>query len=212
MGEGQYGEVIKIINKETKAPRALKVIHKHRYGFSQKQQEKLKREIEILKGLDHPNILKIFEFYEDSEKVYIVMELCQGGELFDKIVELGSLSEKDSSTIIEQVLSAIYYAHIHKIVHRDLKPENILLEVSSDGNYNIKVIDWGFAILQEDKPLQETLGSPYYVAPEVLKRNYNEKCDIWSYGVILYILLSGSPPFDGRSSNEIIKSIERVIL
>lgn len=132
------------------------------------------------------------------------------GELFDKIIEKGSFSEKEAAYIIKQITSAVLYAHNMNIAHRDLKPENILLDITSQGNYNVKVVDWGTAkIFQKEEKIKEKFGTLYYIAPEVLKRNYNEKCDIWSCGVILYILLSGMPPFNGKSDVEIQKSILR---
>jgi calcium-dependent protein kinase len=130
------------------------------------------------------------------------------GELFDKIIEKGSFSEKEAAYIMKQIISAIIYAHNLNIVHRDLKPENILLDITSSGDYNVKVVDWGTAkVFSPNQQISEKFGTLYYIAPEVLKRNYTEKCDIWSCGVILYILLSGTPPFNGKTDIEIQKAI-----
>lgn len=156
-------------------------------------------EINILRELDHPNIVKMYEFFEDEKRYYIVTEICKGGELFDEIIARGKFTEKDAAVLMKQVLSCVNYCHKNHIVHRDLKPENILLEQNKDFD-QIKIIDFGTSLLFDSaKSLDEKLGTPYYIAPEVLNKKYNEKCDIWSCGVIVYILLSGMPPFNGQS-------------
>jgi calcium-dependent protein kinase len=121
------------------------------------------------------------------------------------------MSEEDAAYIIKQLLSAITYCHCRGVVHRDLKPENILIEsISSNGKINIKVIDFGTALfVAPNTKLVGTLGTPYYIAPEVIRGDYNEKCDIWSIGVILYILLSGHAPFNGDNEKEIMDNVER---
>jgi calcium-dependent protein kinase len=167
-------------------------------------------EIQILKQLDHPNILKIYEFYQDKKNYYIIIELCTGGELFDKIIDQGSFTEKEASAVMKQLLGAVLYANTKTIAHRDLKPENILLDITSDGGYNIKVIDWGTAKTYEPgSKMTEKFGTAYYIAPEVLKQKYDEKCDIWSCGVILYLLLSGCPPFPGKTDEEVLKNVAK---
>ncbi len=125
--------------------------------------------------------------------------MCYGGELFDKISEEQYFSEKDAAGILKQVLSAINFCHTRNIVHRDLKPENLLLDKDTD-NPKIKIIDFGTSqVFSGDKKMSQKFGTPYYIAPEVLKKSYNEKCDLWSCGVILYILLCGYPPFNGAN-------------
>ncbi|CAD8124701.1 unnamed protein product [Paramecium sonneborni] len=207
LGVGAFSQVRKVTHRKTRAIRAMKVISKSRLSTAELQQ-KFINEINVYKQLDHPHILKLYEFYQDEKNYYIIIELCTGGELFDKIIEKGSFSEKEASYIMKQIMSAILYAHNQNIVHRDLKPENVLLDITSQGNYNVKVVDWGTAkIFSPNQQINEKFGTLYYMAPEVLKRNYNEKCDIWSCGVILYILLCGVPPFNGRTDAEIQKSI-----
>jgi len=165
-------------------------------------------EINILKDLDHPNILKMYEFFEDEKRYYIVTDICKGGELFDEILARGKFSERDASLLMKQVLSCINYCHKNHIVHRDLKPENILLEQNKEFD-QIKIIDFGTSlIVEENQKLDEKLGTPYYIAPEVLAKNYGSKCDIWSCGVITYIVLSGIPPFNGASDQEIMKKVK----
>ena len=172
--------------------------------------EMLKNEIQVLKDLDHPNIVKMFEFLEDEKRIYIVTEICKGGELFDEILNRSKFDERDAAIVMKQLLSSINYCHLKNIVHRDLKPENILLEQDRDLE-KIKIVDFGTSLsFDKDRNLEEKLGTAYYIAPEVIKKNYNEKCDIWSCGVIMYILLSGEPPFnDPRADNDaIMKKVE----
>ena len=133
--------------------------------------------------------------------------ICKGGELFDEIIARGKFTEKDAAILMKQVLSCVNYCHKNNIVHRDLKPENILLEQNKDFD-QIKIIDFGTSLVYDhSKSLDEKLGTPYYIAPEVLNKKYNEKCDIWSCGVITYIILSGMPPFNGQSDQEIMKKV-----
>jgi calcium-dependent protein kinase len=167
---------------------------------------RLNYEIDILKNLDHPNILRLYEVFEDKKYIYLVTEFCQGGELFDEIIARGKFNERDAAVIIKQLLSAISYCHSKKVSHRDLKPENILID--NKETLQIKLIDFGTSQRFEDEENMElVLGTAYYIAPEVLKGHYDEKCDIWSIGVILYILLSGEPPFPGSDDKEILKSV-----
>ncbi len=133
-----------------------------------------------------------------------------GGELFDELQRRKYFSEDNAADIMRQLLSAIVYCHERKIVHRDLKPENVLLEKTADDRINIKVIDFGTAdAFQPNCKMRQTLGTPYYIAPEVLFKNYTEKCDVWSCGVIMYILLSGYPPFNGKTDEDIMKAVKK---
>ena len=170
----------------------------------------IEKEINILKSLDHPNIIKIYEFFKTEKYIYIINELCTGGELFDKIVDVKYFSEEVACNIMRQLLSAVAYCHEKGIIHRDLKPENILIESSEEKNkdfFHIKVIDFGTCEILKKSKLTEQIGTSFYIAPEVLKNGYNEKCDLWSCGVILYILLCGSPPFYGKNEKEIFSKI-----
>ena len=138
---------------------------------------------------------------------FTYFRICKGGELFDEILQRGKFSERDGAVLMKQVLSCINYCHQANIVHRDLKPENILLEQNKEFD-QIKIIDFGTSLVYDpNRNLDEKLGTPYYIAPEVLNKNYNEKCDIWSAGVITYITLSGMPPFNGQSDQEIMKKV-----
>jgi calcium-dependent protein kinase len=193
------------VHRESSAQRAVKVLRKSHMDEDEKRM--LFNEINILKEIDHPNIVKMYEFFEDEKRYYLVTEICKGGELFDEILQRGKFSERDGAVLMKQVLSCINYCHQNNIVHRDLKPENILLEQNKEFDA-IKIIDFGTPLVYDpNKNLDEKLGTPYYIAPEVLNKNYNSKCDIWSCGVISYILLSGMPPFNGQSDQEIMKKV-----
>jgi calcium-dependent protein kinase len=160
--------------------------------------------------VDHPNIVKFYQVYRDKKYFHIVMELCNGEELFEHLTLIGKFSEADAAKIIKQILSAIKHLHDKNIAHRDLKPENIIFMHTHDKNeINIKLIDFGLSkILSKDKRIMMTkLGTPYYVSPEVLEGIYDKRCDIWAVGVIAYILLSGTPPFNGRNEIEVFNKI-----
>ena len=185
---------------------------------------KFKNEINILSRVDHPNIIRLYEIFEDERYISLIMEYCKGGELFKKINELAdkdqSFSEKEAVKIFKQLMSAVSYCHSQGICHRDLKPENILF-LTKDPDSQIKIIDFGLSkIFGEIKPIMKgnkveknimslRVGTAYYMSPEVLQGNYDNKCDIWACGVILYIMLCGYPPFDGETENEILKAISK---
>ena len=206
LGSGAFGEVRVCVHRESQAQRAVKVLRKSHMDEDEKRM--FFNEINILKDLDHPNILKMYEFFEDEKRYYIVTDICKGGELFDEIVAKGKFGEKDAAMLINQVLTCINYCHKNHIVHRDLKPENVLLEANKEFD-QIKIIDFGTSlVIKDNEKLDEKLGTPYYIAPEVLQKNYGAKCDIWSIGVITYIILSGIPPFNGASDQEIMKKVK----
>jgi calcium-dependent protein kinase len=173
----------------------------------------LEEELAILSQVDHPNIIRFHETYIDYRYVHIVMELSEGGELFEKIVEMHKFSEAQAASLMKKILSAVKHLHERGIVHRDLKPENFLFSDHSD-DAEIKLIDFGlskrFGHIHEHDPLEKMhtiVGTPYYVAPEVLKGNYDFSCDVWSLGVILFIMLCGYPPFEGDNNKEIFKRV-----
>ena len=211
LGKGGYGKVYEVKNKKSGDIRACKHLSK----LSLKNLEKFEREINILINTDHPNIIKIFEVYESQRSLYIVMEECKGGEIFDRIIEhiesKKMYSEKDAADMFGQVMSAIAYCHNNGICHRDLKPENLLyLNKGPEKNNPIKVIDFGLSQFISDQKLTTKVGTAYYVSPEILKGDYTEKCDIWSAGVILYIFLSGDPPFNGPNDSIIYQKISEL--
>ena len=160
--------------------------------------EAMKREITIFKTMDHPNIVKLYETFYEKNKVYILMELCTGGDLFDVFTSQdgGHFSEKRACLYIKKMISAINYMHNKGICHRDLKPENFVFENRSD-EAELKLIDFGLSKVYSGSDMHEVLGTCYYVAPEVLNQNYDMKCDLWSIGIIAYMLLTGVSPFSG---------------
>ena len=165
LGQGAFGEVRKCVHKITKTNRAVKLVKKD--TLDGKYLQAFKDEIAILKKLDHPNILKLFEIYEDKQKFYVVTEECNGGELFDQIIEKGTYSERDAANTLQQILHAIAYCHALKICHRDLKPENVLID--KELNNSLKIIDFGAGTLFGSDKLSSQYGTSYYIAPEVLK-------------------------------------------
>lgn len=207
LGSGASGEVRLVTHRLTNQERAVKIFRKsidYTTAYAN-----FKTEIEILKQLSHPTIVKIFEYFEDHKRVYIVLEKCDGGELFEEIFKRKYLSENIAALILKQLFSVVAYLHDKQIVHRDIKPENILLEDREDF-FNIKLIDFGAAITCTPKnKMTEMIGSVFYMAPEVANYSYTEKCDEWSCGVILYILLCGNPPFPGNTNDEIISKIRK---
>ena len=207
LGGGHFGTV-RVAYKRKEEPRryyAIKSISKK--NLSPSDLEDLIKEVDIISALDHPVIIDFYETYQDEFFFHIVMELCKGKEVFQKIASEGKIEEKKVAIVIHKVLNAIAYCHSRGITHRDIKPENILFE-TDELNSEIKLIDFGLSRkYSADQKMHTILGTPYYIAPEVLKGNYDEKCDIWSIGVLTYIMLCGEPPFKGKSNNEIFMKI-----
>ena len=212
IGEGSYGAVYLAFNLYTKQKVAIKRIVKNEENKIDELE--LINEINILKKLSHPNILKIIEFYQSEHSYYIITDHCSNGELYDQIKY--KYNENQLAVLFYQMFSGIAYLHTNNIVHRDLKLENILIsEIEVDKKTNdryfwIKIIDFGTAkFFDKNKKEKSVVGSSYYIAPEVLKKSYNEKCDTWSIGVILYMLIVGRAPFDGADDEEIISNIKK---
>lgn len=184
---------------------AIKVIDKLKQ--SEEQLKILQREIDIMRRLKHPNIVGLYDVFETKSTISLVMELVAGGELYEQIVEKGSFTEDDAAAVLYQVLSATAYLHENGIAHRDLKPENILL--SNQASNTVKIADFGLSKdFTGDSVMSTCCGSPSYVAPEILEQGeYSNACDIWSIGVILYVLLSGYLPFYGNTQEELFDKI-----
>ena len=214
LGSGSFGKVYLAQNKYTKEKVAMKVIKKANKELL--SDGEINDEIEILKKLDHPDIVRIIESFNTKDSYVLVTEYCEGGELFDQV--RNQLSETQIAVIFKQLLSGLAYLHSHNIVHRDLKLENILIQekekskTNGEDLFNIKIIDFGTArIFDNKRNPQSIVGSSYYIAPEVLKQKYNKECDLWSVGVILYMFIVGHAPFDGCDDEEITSSIQRGI-
>jgi len=205
LGTGNFSQVKLGIDKNSKEKVAIKIIDKKRVKH---KPEMLSNEVEILIKMDHPNVIKLLDLFDATEHLYLVMELVTGGELFDRIVERESYSEADAKEVMRQLLSALEYIHANDIVHRDLKPENLLLE-TEDNDTNIKLSDFGLSKIYEAEFLLKTAcGTPGYVAPEILQASgYGPAIDMWSAGVILYILLCGYPPFYNDNDAVLFESI-----
>jgi len=212
LGEGSFGIVFKVVHKKLKLIRAMKIIDKKSAALDHETEKSLINEINILKTLDHPNIIKVYEYYNTENKLYIISELCTGGELFDKIHKEKSFSERVAGHIMKQIFSAVNFCHNNKVIHRDLKPENILIETQKEEKkefFHIKIIDFGTSdVIKKNKMFSMQIGTPYYIAPEILEGSYNEKCDLWSCGVIMYILLCGYPPFYAEEDKDIYKAVK----
>ena len=206
IGKGAYGEVYLVKHNITGTIRAMKVIAKNNEE-EQLTDEEILNEINILKKIDHPNIVKILEFYSNKSKYYLILEFCEGGNLYEFLDE-NKLSEFQVIYIMFQILSAMNYCHNMNILHRDLKPDNILIKKSENGLCRVKICDFGTSyIFKKGEKQKEAIGTLNYMAPEVLKEKYNQKCDLWSCGVIMYILLTGRKPFVGRDDIEVMSKI-----
>jgi len=183
----------------------VKVIDKAMVGREKK--EMLEREVDILSRIRHANVVSVVDIYDSTDYLYLVMELATGGELFDAIVKRGKYTEKSAARFIKDVAEAIHYLHSKGIVHRDLKPENILLADEAE-DAHVKIADFGLSKVMDDAALQTACGTPGYVAPEVLMGGgYHQEVDIWSIGVIMYILLCGYPPFFAENNTKLFAKI-----
>lgn len=208
LGQGTYGCVFRVEDKLTGEIRACKRVNKKQI----KRKDRFKSEIDLLKSSDHQNIVKLYEIYEDNIFIYLVMEECKGGELFEVLTSRAKTknfyTEREAAKIFKQIMSAIFYCHNNGICHRDLKPENILF-LDKEEDHNIKLIDFGLSKLfsRSNNNMNSIVGTIYYMSPEIISGLYNEKCDVWSAGVILHILLCGKPPFYGKTPSEITKKI-----
>lgn len=205
LGTGAFSQVVLAESRDTPGVmHAIKCIDKKALKG---KEDSLENEIKVLRRLKHPNIVQLLETYEDKNKVYLVMELVTGGELFDRIVEKGSYTEKDASDLIRQILEAVDYMHSQGVVHRDLKPENLLYYCPEEES-KIMISDFGLSKMEDSGIMATACGTPGYVAPEVLaQKPYGKAVDVWSIGVIAYILLCGYPPFYDESDANLFAQI-----
>lgn len=206
LGKGNFGVVHLVLDKKTGDKYACKSISKRKL-VTPEDVEDVRREIQIMTHLSgNKNVVQLVGTYEDKNFIHLVMELCSGGELFDRIAEAGHFSEKRAAEVMRTVVEVVHHCHTMNVVHRDLKPENFLLTEGAVGV--IKATDFGLSrFFKQGDVLDEIVGSPFYVAPEVLKRAYGKEADIWSCGIIMYILLCGWPPFHGDSTQMIFRNI-----
>ncbi|KAK9135616.1 hypothetical protein Syun_014946 [Stephania yunnanensis] len=212
LGQGQFGTTYLCTEKATGVEYACKSISKRKL-MSVEDLEDVRREIQIMHHLSgHKNIVLIKGAYEDHMYVHIVMELCAGGELFDRIIQRGHYSERKAAELTKIIVGVVEACHSLGVMHRDLKPENFLL-VNKDDDFSLKAIDFGLSVFfKPGQIFTDVVGSPYYVAPEVLCKSYGPEADVWTAGVILYILLSGVPPFWAESQQGIFDAVLKGVI
>jgi calcium/calmodulin-dependent protein kinase I len=209
LGTGSFAIVKRAVRKSDSKEFAVKVVKKAK--LTQEELAVVHEEVEIMHRINHPHCVRLFEIFETSKRLYMVMELLTGGELFDRIVKKGSFSEKEASEVVRNVTDALKYLHGIGIVHRDLKPENLLF-LTPEADSPIKITDFGLAKYRANNSvdMHTACGTPGYVAPEVLRGEmYTNAVDLWSLGVILYILLCGFPPFYHPRTAELYKIIKK---
>lgn len=206
IGRGSFSRVVRVEHKASKQPYAIKMIEtKYREG-----REVCESELNVLRRVRHTNIIQLIEVFETQERVYMVMELATGGELFDRIITKGSFTERDATHVLQMVLEGVKYLHTLGITHRDLKPEN-LLYYHPGTDSKIMITDFGLASARkkgDDCLMKTTCGTPEYIAPEILVRKpYTNSVDMWALGVISYILLSGTMPFEDDNRTRLYRQI-----
>jgi calcium-dependent protein kinase len=209
IGQGYFSKVkmATLYNSDSKKKYAVKIIKKKK--IDNRFKEDFLNELSILKIIDHPNIIKLFETYEDENNYYLVMEHLIGGDLFSRIERMKEINEAYIALIFYKIISAINYCHSIGVVHRDIKPDNILFEDESD-DAEIKILDFGLSrkFSQNYSIMHSFIGTPYFVAPEVIKQEYNYNCDMWSIGATAYMLFTGQPPFNDNTRDKVLKSIQ----
>ncbi|KAA8550014.1 hypothetical protein F0562_001698 [Nyssa sinensis] len=209
LGRGQFGVTHLCTQKQTGEQFACKTIAKRKL-VNKEDIEDVRREVQIMHHLTgQPNIVELKGAYEDKHSVHLVMELCAGGELFDRIIAKGHYTERAAASLLRTIVQIVHTCHSMGVIHRDLKPENFLL-LNKDENSPLKATDFGLSVFyKQGEVFKDIVGSAYYIAPEVLKRRYGPEVDIWSIGVMLYILLCGVPPFWAESEHGIFNAILR---
>eukprot|EP00929_Paragymnodinium_shiwhaense_P001088 TRINITY_DN1012_c1_g1_i2.p1 TRINITY_DN1012_c1_g1~~TRINITY_DN1012_c1_g1_i2.p1 ORF type:complete len:559 (-),score=93.00 TRINITY_DN1012_c1_g1_i2:98-1774(-) len=206
LGQGSFGKVRKAQKRDTSSVRAIKSCSKK----DPRTTRRFRLEIDIMKCLDHPNIMKLFETFEDSKRVHLVMEYCVGGSVADQFHETGPWTEVQVTLILQQIFRAVYFLQGCHIVHRDIKPENFLLQTNEPVEENtLKLIDFGLSTrCPPDGWLTTTAGTPVFTAPQVFNGKYDQACDLWSCGVTMYYFLCGELPFQGKSQAEVVRAVK----
>ena len=203
IGEGSFSHVVRVEHRMTRQPYAIKMVNRLR------GREVCESELNVLRRVRHAYIIQLIEVFESVDKLYMVVQLATGGELFDRIISKGSFTERDATRVVAMVLDGVRYLHSLGIAHRDLKPEN-LLYYHPGHDSKILITDFGLSAFRKagDIYMRTTCGTPEYIAPEVLARKpYTCQVDLWAVGVVTYILLSGSMPFDNDNRTRLYRSI-----
>eukprot|EP00931_Biecheleriopsis_adriatica_P087195 TRINITY_DN61698_c0_g1_i1.p1 TRINITY_DN61698_c0_g1~~TRINITY_DN61698_c0_g1_i1.p1 ORF type:complete len:576 (+),score=145.75 TRINITY_DN61698_c0_g1_i1:93-1820(+) len=213
LGSGTFGEVRQVtLLSDPKVVRAVKVIEQ---GYKEAAEDSdgwgadniFQREVELLQAVQHKNIVQFWDVYEDKHFLYVVMDLCRGGEVFARIVELRVFTEVDASRIAAQMIAALEYIHGRSIMHRDIKAENFLL-TDKTSTAVVKMIDFGMAArFEHGQMFHDMCGSPHYLAPELIGQKYSYQVDMWALGILMYLMLFGKYPFDGSDIREIMLKI-----
>eukprot|EP00039_Didymoeca_costata_P007287 m.98233 g.98233 ORF g.98233 m.98233 type:complete len:515 (-) comp13626_c0_seq1:29-1573(-) len=210
LGQGGTAQVYRIVHKATKTQYALKIINLTTVS-NQDKKSMLLQEIPIITVLDHPNVIKVVEVFRKLISIYIVMELCTGGELFDRLYSQPNdrFQEAEARFLVRKMLSSLSYLHRNGIVHRDLKLENFIF-TNKTKDADIKLIDFGFSTqyLAGASKLNEVVGTCYYIAPEVLGKNYTQQSDLWSLGVVVFMMVTGLSPFSGQGNKQIMENVK----
>lgn len=209
---GQFGRAHRVTHKKTGELRAVKIVSKKKFARTADKKvhfKELRLEIDILRRLSHPNVIRLYDVFETSDDIMLVTEICTGGELFDRIKQQpnGSYTEKDAQQVLRQICTGLAFLHQSKVVHADLKPDNFLF-VNPSKDSPLRIIDFGMSKFVKRRQYFHSLrGTPYYIAPEVIKGQYNEACDMWSFGVVMFVMIFGYPPFHADSDQEIFRLI-----
>lgn len=215
LGSGSFGQVRVCLHRKTDQQFACKIMTKNPGKMRRPTSQPVcfvnmfKNEINILRSLDHPNVVKLIETYEDRNFLYAIMEKCDGGELFTKIVKKRRFSEVEASSLCREMIAAIAYIHSKHVVHRDVKAENFLFSKSKSSHNRLVLIDFGMSVqlTDPDRYLRQVCGSPHYVAPELIRRYYKKEVDLWALGVVVFLMLYGRYPFEGADQKAIAQKI-----
>jgi calcium/calmodulin-dependent protein kinase I len=205
LGEGGFAVVHLAFDKETACKVAVKIVT--RRNLDAKDERALDLEYQILHKLSHPNIVSAYDYFKESDNLYVVLEYLDGGELFDRIVKKSTYTEQEARDVVETLLRALKFCHDRDIVHRDLKPENLLL-VSQDDDANVKLADFGLATIASGNTIRDKAGTPEYIAPEIIENiPFGKAVDMWAFGVIVFILIGGYQPFHDDNRKALFRKI-----
>lgn len=208
LGSGGFGSVWLSTHKRTGDVRAVKILPKSTFTEQEIKTRSVFDEVQILRSIDHPCIVKVFEYFEDESSYYIVMEHINGKDLFDLISDKGRLNEQEAEKVFRKILLGVSYLHLKNVIHRDLKPENVLVVQMDVNKFEVKIIDFNISMFKQNENSVAPAGTIDYMAPEVFDGKADEKVDMWSCGVILYLMVTGYLPFGAESEEDVKKAIK----